>query len=106
MPTIPLNKFGLTERDFLTIETIFKKHPKVTHVIIFGSRAKGNYKLGSDIDLAIMNKGIDTAELAKIKNDFSESSLPYMVDLVLYDKLTTPEFIEHINRIGYLFIKI
>ncbi len=57
------NKFGLTDRDIQTIHDILYKYPEVSLVHIFGSRAKGTSKPGSDIDLAIMNKGTSSNTL-------------------------------------------
>lgn len=96
---------GLVERDLETIRKIFKNYPDVLHVHIFGSRVKGTYKKGSDIDLAIMNKGLKNRTLFSIKNDFEESSLPYIVDLVYFPELTHQEFIDHIRRVGKLIYK-
>ena len=54
-----LHHYGLTERDFKTITDILKKYPDIGEVRLFGSRAKGNYKHGSDIDIAVMNEGVN-----------------------------------------------
>jgi uncharacterized protein len=96
-------QYGLSDRDVKTIRNIFQKYSDVITVHIFGSRAKGNYKPGSDIDLAIMNTPLEEKTLMCLKNDFEESSLPYMVDLVHFPTLSHPEFIEHIQRVGKLF---
>lgn len=95
--------FGLTSRDISTIHNILQQYSAINKVVIFGSRAKGTYKLGSDIDLAIMESKIDFPLLAKIKNDFSESSLPYFVDIVCFEKIENNQLKEHINRVGILF---
>ena len=60
------NKFGLTERDMQTIQDIFNKYPEVEVVHIFGSRAKGTFKIGSDVDLALMNTGINDKIIRKL----------------------------------------
>ncbi len=97
------NKYGLTDRDIQTINDILHKYPEVLLVHIFGSRAKGTSKPGSDIDLSIMNRGTNSNTLHKLKNDFEESSLPYKVDLVDFHTLTNPYFAEHIKRVGIIF---
>ena len=97
------NIYGLNDRDIKTIHAIFNQYPEVLVVHIFGSRAKGTCKTGSDIDLAIMNKGIEIRTLLKINNDFEESSLPYKIDLVDFNTLTNSDFINHIQRIGAIF---
>ncbi len=97
------NKYGLTDRDMITLHNILKKYPEVKAVTIFGSRAKGNYLHGSDIDLAIMNKGVSVEVTNKLNADFEESSLPFIVDLVNYTTLDHEGLIDHINRVGQVF---
>ena len=99
------NKYGLTERDMKTIISIFNSYPEVRQVNLFGSRANGNYRLGSDVDLAIMNKGVSAKTLPKLRSDFEDSSLPYNIDLVDYTKLKKQEFIDHIQRVGVHFYR-
>lgn len=97
------NIYGLNDRDIKTIHDIFNQYPEILLVHIFGSRAKGTSKPGSDIDLAIMNKEINSNTLLKLNNDFEESSLPYKVDLVDFNLLTNQDFIDHIVRVGTIF---
>lgn len=86
-----------------TIAGIFSGFQQVELVHVFGSRAKGNYKPGSDIDLAVMNGGLDIKTLARLKSQFSDSAIPYTVDLVDYPSLNNPDFIDHIKLVGILF---
>ena len=103
MNTPKRNQYGLSERDMKTIRSVFQSFPEVKTVHVFGSRAKGNYRLGSDIDLAIMNKGVNSTVLSRLIWKFEESNLPYNVDLVDFTKLTKQEFIDHIKRVGIPF---
>lgn len=98
-----MTKFGLSERNIETINRVLSKYPSISCVQIFGSRAKGNYKTGSDIDLAIMNNGFSNEDLIRIKADFAESSLPFFVDIINYQTISHPELKEHIDRAGILF---
>lgn len=97
---LPAKKYGLTLRDLATLHAIFKSFPEVQQVNIFGSRAKGVYKPGSDIDLAIMNDGVSNQIVRSLQSAFAESSLPYKVDIVNFFSLTSDEFIAHIKRVG------
>ena len=97
------NIYGLTERDMQTLHSILKKYDEIAEVKLFGSRAKGNYKQGSDIDLAVMNEEISSEVISDLASEFEESSLPYTVDLINYPTLRHPAFIEHINRVGVVF---
>ncbi|MFC1765121.1 nucleotidyltransferase domain-containing protein [Planctomycetota bacterium] len=67
------------------------------------SRAKGNYRPGSDIDLAIMNTGVPDTTLRRITSNMEDSSLPYRVDLIDYHTVTHHELKDHIDRIGQPF---
>ncbi len=79
-------KYGLKDNFISTIEEIFKKNNKITKLIIYGSRAKGTYKLGSDIDLAIVGD-ISLEELNKIAIELDDLDSPYTFDLCIYNKL-------------------
>jgi uncharacterized protein len=88
-----------------TIKHILIHYPEVTEVHVFGSRATGNYKPGSDIDLAIVNTGISDRILQHLKAEFDDSSLPYRVDIVNLHETNHPGLIEHIQRVGVVFFK-
>jgi len=101
-----INSYGLNERDEQAILDIIKKYPEVKNVLIFGSRAKGVFHKGSDIDLAIDGQHISHETLQQIKNDFEESSLPYRVDLVDMEKIEHAALKEHIQRVGKYIFKV
>ncbi len=91
---------GLSPRDINTIHSILSKYSLIKTVLLFGSRAKGNYKQGSDIDLAIMNEGLEVTTIQKIIADFEDSTLPYFTDIVNYNQVREPSLREHIDRVG------
>ena len=97
------NRYGLSERSIQELYAIFKKHPDIRRVHLFGSRAKGNYKTGSDIDLAVINTGLQPKTISRVLSECAESSLPVAVDLVDFNALTNQAFIDHIKRVGVLF---
>ncbi|MCK5682446.1 nucleotidyltransferase domain-containing protein [bacterium] len=97
------NQFGLTERDIITIQTILRKYSEIQSTVIFGSRAKGTFSIGSDIDLAVFGDVVNETLLYKIKADFSDSSLPYFIDLICYSSLKNSALKEHIDRVGISF---
>ena len=101
-----MNKFGISEKSFNHLMETFKKYPEVEEVIIFGSRAKGNYKRGSDIDLAIKGEKCNASlalDLSAYINQ--ELPIPYMVDVLDYNSLQHQELKEHIDRVGAIFYK-
>jgi len=92
--------FGLTERDLATLEQVFRQYPEITTVALFGSRAMHTHSSGSDIDLAVLNAGVAHTILLRIKAAFSDSSLPYFVDVVDFTTLENEALKEHILRVG------
>jgi predicted nucleotidyltransferase len=92
--------FGLSERDLNTIRDILDKYPDIISVYLFGSRAKGSYKQGSDIDLAIMANPISLNTILQLKDDFEDSSLPYCVDILDYSTIKNSLLKEHIQQFG------
>jgi len=93
--------YGLSDRTLDTLYSIFGKYPGIRQVVLYGSRAKGNYRNGSDIDLSL--KTDDTfvrADLLRIAGDFDDSDMPYFVDVSIYDKLSNPDLKAHIDRAG------
>lgn len=100
-----MNRFGISEKSYQLLQDTFSKFPEVEEVIIFGSRAKGNYKKGSDIDLAI--KGAKcTASLAwRLQSYINEHlPIPYNVDVINYNSLDHRELKRHIDGVGIRFL--
>ncbi|MDP1725441.1 MAG: nucleotidyltransferase domain-containing protein [Bacteroidota bacterium] len=100
MRTENLNSFGLSARDMKTIESILNQFPEIKQIQVFGSRANGSYKPGSDIDFVILDEELNDRRLMKLKEAFDESSLPFHVDIIHYPALTNEELKKHIDRVG------
>lgn len=98
-------KYGLSDKVITKIIEVFTQFSQVEKVILYGSRAKGNYKNGSDIDLAVKGKNITISCIAKIRNAIDDLLLPYTVDLCIFDTIDNPSLISHINRVGIIFYK-
>ncbi len=98
-------QFGLAEEDINKINSIFFKHSEITKVIIYGSRAKGDFKASSDIDLSLVTEKKDVSFLFKIENELDDLLLPYKIDLSIYSLIDNDNLKDHINRIGQVFFK-
>jgi predicted nucleotidyltransferase len=99
-------KFGLKQRDIDNITFALKKYPEIEEAIIFGSRAMGNYKNGSDIDLAVKGKNITHRTLASLNSILEEElPIPFFFDIVDYGKISSEKLIEHIDRVGLVFYR-
>ncbi|MEO8355283.1 MAG: nucleotidyltransferase domain-containing protein [Chloroflexota bacterium] len=97
-------KYGLPQSAVRKICAVLSRYPQVDKAILYGSRAKGNYKNGSDIDLTLSG-GADLSlkVIYKILDDLDELLLPYTIDLSIFDQIDDPDVIEHIQRVGVTF---
>jgi predicted nucleotidyltransferase len=94
-------KYGLPDRTLDTLDAIFRKYSGIKEAILYGSRAKGKCRRGSDIDLSLKtNETFTRTDLLHIAGDFDDSDMPYFVDVSIYDKLSNPDLKDHINRVG------
>ena len=94
--------FGLYPNSYQQLLSIFQKHENIEKVVIYGSRAKGNYKECSDIDFTLFGE-LNYDDLLKLKIEFEESSIPYLIDISIYNDLKSVSLLEHINRVGKIF---
>ncbi|MFH2122138.1 MAG: nucleotidyltransferase domain-containing protein [Pseudomonadota bacterium] len=94
-------KFGLQESTIEKICAVLALHPQVEKAVLYGSRAKGNYKNGSDIDLTLMGGAELTLKvLYRIMDEIDDLLLPYTFDLSIFNHISDPDVIEHIQRVG------
>lgn len=98
-----MSDFGLSAKDKQLIQDILAKFANVEKAVIYGSRAKGNFRKGSDIDLALFGDQLTWKELSQISSNLEDTSLPYTFDLSLYQTLTKSTLQEHIDRVGKVF---
>jgi len=97
-------RFGLKEATIQKICAVLARYPQVKQAILYGSRAKGNYKNGSDIDLTLRGGADLTLRvLYKIMDELDDLLLPYTIDLSIYANISDPDVIEHIHRVGVTF---
>ena len=95
--------YGLKADTVAKIVGVFAQYPHINQVIIYGSRAKGNYRNGSDIDLTIVGDSVTHAQLLSIENALDDLLMPYKIDLSLLRQIDNPDLIEHIKRVGIVF---
>ena len=97
------SRFGLKESTIDRICEVFADHPLVEQVILYGSRAKGNYRRGSDIDLTMKGEAVTLTELLRIETELDDLLLPYKIDLSILHKIQDSDLIDHIKRLGAVF---
>lgn len=97
-------KYGLSEATIQKIHAVFARYPQVAKAVLYGSRAKGTYKNGSDIDLTLSGGSDLTLDvLYRISNELDELLLPYTIDLSIFYDISDSDVIEHIRRVGVTF---
>lgn len=94
---------GLSTETISLINSVFSKYPVIKSAVLYGSRAKGNYKKGSDIDLTLYSDDVSHRLLVSILVDLDELLLPYMIDLSFYTQIDNENLKEHIDRVGVIF---
>jgi predicted nucleotidyltransferase len=99
-------KFGLSDTVIKELQDVFRRHTNIKKVLIFGSRSKGNYRAGSDIDLAVIGQDIDYNLLLNIHCEIDNLDLLYSVDLLDYQKKKGTPIGDHIDRVGQVFYEV
>ncbi len=100
-----MNPYGIPTEDLAALLKIFESNESIQEVILFGSRAKGNFNVGSDIDLAIKGPHLTVNNLLKLSAELDELFLPYQFDLVIFERIQETKLTEHIERVGVLLYK-
>ena len=96
-------KYGLTETALGKICAVFARFPAIEKAVLYGSRAKGNFKTGSDIDLTLYGEALTSDLCSAIASALDDLLLPYTIDLSVFEELNHAKLREHIERVGVLF---
>ncbi len=91
---------GLPETTLAALRAVLAAHPNVEAALLYGSRALGRHKKGSDIDLALSGVALTERELAVIGNEIDDLLLPYTLDLCLLAAIDNPALLAHIHDNG------
>ncbi len=92
--------YGLTDIELQKLTMALSSVSGVKKAILYGSRAKGNYKPFSDIDITLVGDSLSRRDLNVASRALDDLLLPYQIDLSLYDTLKNEDLIEHINHYG------
>jgi len=96
--------YGLKEITINAICSVLACYPQVEKAVLYGSRAMGNFKNGSDIDLTLQGgRELTSDVLLKIMNDLDDLLLPYTIDLSIFSDISDPDVVDHIQRVGVVF---
>lgn len=93
-------QYGLKEKECQMLLDMFAANRHIEQVVLFGSRAMGNYKPFSDVDITLIGKELSHDDLIRLYTDVNESLLPYKFDISIFCKINNKDLIDHINRRG------
>lgn len=93
-------RFGLQDAVIEKIAAVLADYPSIKQATIFGSRAKGNFRSASDIDLALVGPGITLEILNKVSSRLDDLLIPVVFDLAIYDNIINQDLLDHIQRVG------
>lgn len=97
---------GLSKDIFDKMSIVFRSYKEIDSVILYGSRAMGNFKPASDIDISIVGQEIDLTLLNEMEFALDDLMLPYKFDISIYNTITNQDFIEHIDKVGIEIYKL
>ena len=98
-----MNSFGLSKSSMTILTDIFSKNLQVEKVILYGSRAKGNFNKRSDIDLVVIGTKLNRHIIGKIISEVNDSNCPNTVDIQILVNIKNQDLSEHIARVGQIF---
>ena len=93
------SRFGLASSDIEKLQSVLARYPDIQKAVIYGSRAKGNYRTSSDIDITLVGS-LDWQRFNRLEMELDDLLLPYKIDLSLYDQIENNELRAHIQRVG------
>tara|TARA_Y100001933_G_C18922193_1_gene531482 strand:+ start:627 stop:935 length:309 start_codon:yes stop_codon:yes gene_type:complete len=93
-------KFGIDDRTWQEILSVFSEYKEIKKASIFGSRAKGTFKKGSDIDIVLFGENITTAIILDILTKLDDTYIPQEFDIIAFSQIDNPDLIDHIESVG------
>jgi predicted nucleotidyltransferase len=96
-------EFGLAATTVARLREVLTRHPHVQRAVLYGSRAKGCQRVGSDIDLALEGDELTLIDILRIEGELDDLMLPYRIDLADLAAINNPALRQHIQRVGVVF---
>ncbi len=93
-------RFGLDDKYLDELTAILRSIPEIEEAVIYGSRARGDYRRASDINLSLRGPRLEDRHVVRLKTLLYESRIPYFVDVNIFHRLRNPQFIANIERDG------
>lgn len=100
MPTQLEQISGLSDEEHGQLRGILSEEPCVTEAILYGSRAMGTHRPGSDVDITLVGAGLTTRRLLDLSHRIDDLMMPYTFDLSILDQIDSQSLMDHIKRVG------
>lgn len=100
-----LSKTGLKREIIDQIQNCLSRFPEIDKAVLYGSRAMGNFRQGSDIDLSLLGKKIEGSVISSLDDAVDDLMLPYSFDISIYSQIDDAHFKDHIDRVGMIFFE-
>jgi len=94
------NSYGLRPGILEQLNALFESYEEIDTVVLYGSRAKGTYRPGSDIDITIKGEQVKDTLVGKLAEDIDDLLLPYSFDISSWAEIDNPGLLAHIDRVG------
>lgn len=99
-----INSYGISHNDISIIVSVLQQYEEVTEAFLFGSRAKGNFRINSDVDIALKGESLNLEMVTNISFHLNEETyLPYKFDILNYNSISNNDLKQHIDRVGIRF---
>ena len=92
--------YGLDDELLTRITAILANNDRLEAALLFGSRAKGTFRPGSDVDIALKGRALTVKDTIQIGIELDDLETPYRFDLTIYHRITEPALRDHIDRVG------
>jgi predicted nucleotidyltransferase len=92
--------YGIRQEVWDKILAVLNSQPSIKEIILFGSRAKDNFKPGSDIDICLKGSELTSNVIIKLATELDGLDLPWLIDLIHYESIKDEAVKEHIDRVG------
>lgn len=102
VPEGPADEFGLSARTLERLRTVLSRYPQVRRALIYGSRALGTHRPGSDIDLTLDAPTLSFSDFLRLEQEVDDLLLPYQMDLSRLADIEDGPLRDHIDRAGRL----
>jgi predicted nucleotidyltransferase len=96
---------GLKPEVLNQLHGIFQTYTEIDTVVLYGSRAKGNYHAGSDVDITIKGEGVTESLVGKVEEDIDDLLLPFSFDISSWTQIDNVDLRAHIERVGIVIYR-